>query len=72
MSDSSFEALANIPGHVQSFAASIKDGKVIQVTMSTTTMLPKLLICTSFFFIYLPTCINSRQQKIQKKSNELL
>jgi hypothetical protein len=31
MSDSTFEALANIPGHVHSFAASIHDGKVIQV-----------------------------------------
>lgn len=31
MSDSTFEALANIPGHLSSFAASAQDGKVVQV-----------------------------------------
>ncbi|CAO3626663.1 unnamed protein product [Mucor hiemalis] len=36
MSNSSFEALANIPGHVQSFAASITNGKVIQSSSKDT------------------------------------
>lgn len=31
MSDSTFEALSNIPGHISSFSASLKDASVIQV-----------------------------------------
>ncbi|KAG1055012.1 hypothetical protein G6F43_003013 [Rhizopus delemar] len=30
MSDSTFEALSNIPGHISSFSASLKDASVIQ------------------------------------------
>ncbi|KAG2195924.1 hypothetical protein INT47_002697 [Mucor saturninus] len=36
MSDSTFEALANIPGHLSSFAASAQDGKVVQSSEGST------------------------------------
>lgn len=34
MTDPVFEALSNVPNHLSSFSASLKDGNVIQVTIT--------------------------------------
>lgn len=43
MSDLTFEALANISGHLSSFAASAQDGKVVQVRNEKKTEISLLL-----------------------------